>query len=469
MRARSLLGVLPLVACATAQARPSGDVLVEGVPHVRQKPDFCGEACAEMFLRKLGSSLDQDGVFDRAGVDPALGRGCHTPELAKALTSIGFDTGEVWRKVDASKADAELERCFGELRADLAKGVPSIVCMRFDEREGAPEHMRLVLGHDAAKDEVIYHEPAAEDGASRRMKRARFLSLWPLKYEAERWTVIRLRLDPKNVEKTAPAARGRTSAAYAQHVLELRKKLAVGFTVVVEPPFVVVGDGRADSVRAASERTVRWSVSKLRALYFDEEPAEILDVWLFTDRESYEGNAKTLFGEAPTTPYGWYSPRHRALIMNIATGGGTLVHEIVHPFVHANFAACPTWLNEGLGSLYEQCDEGPDGKIRGLTNWRLDGLKRAIRAGKVPSFEELCAMDPTTFYERDRGSNYAQARYLLYWLQQEGKLVTFWKRAVANQAKDPTCYAALRETIGEEDMAAFQKRWEKFVLALQFP
>ena len=43
--------------------------------------------------------------------------------------------------------------------------------------------------------------------------------------------------------------------------------------------------------------------------------------------------------------------------MNIATGGGTLVHEIVHPFVEANFPGCPTWFNEGLGSLYEQSAE----------------------------------------------------------------------------------------------------------------
>ena len=29
-------------------------VLIKNVPHVRQKPDFCGEACAEMYLKKLG-------------------------------------------------------------------------------------------------------------------------------------------------------------------------------------------------------------------------------------------------------------------------------------------------------------------------------------------------------------------------------------------------------------------------------
>ena len=48
--------------------------------------------------------------------------------------------------------------------------------------------------------------------------------------------------------------------------------------------------------------------------------------------------------------------------MNISTGGGTLVHEIVHPFIQSNFPNCPSWFNEGLGSLYEQCRER-NGKI----------------------------------------------------------------------------------------------------------
>ena len=30
-------------------------VQIDAVPHIRQKPDFCGEACAAMFLRKLGA------------------------------------------------------------------------------------------------------------------------------------------------------------------------------------------------------------------------------------------------------------------------------------------------------------------------------------------------------------------------------------------------------------------------------
>src|SRR3954453_24179383 len=54
------------------------DVLLEGAPHVRQKPDFCGEACVEMALRRLGRKMSQDEIFNRSGVDPSLGRGAYT-------------------------------------------------------------------------------------------------------------------------------------------------------------------------------------------------------------------------------------------------------------------------------------------------------------------------------------------------------------------------------------------------------
>jgi hypothetical protein len=178
--------------------------------------------------------------------------------------------------------------------------------------------------------------------------------------------------------------------------------------------------------------------------------------------------AKYVFGYEPDTPYGYYSAAHRALIMNIATGGGTLVHEIVHPFVRANFPKCPAWFNEGMGSLYEQSGER-DGHIVGRTNWRLAGLQTAVKAGKLPSFKELTGTTDDEFYHADKGTNYSQARYLCYYLQEQGKLTKFYHDFVAHQADDPTGYNTLAKTLKVDDMEAFQKRWEKFVMRLTFP
>jgi hypothetical protein len=94
--------------CAAEAAPELQDALIKDVPHVAQRPDFCGEACAEMFLKKLGKPITQDAVFNQSGVDPLLGRGCWARELALALQKIGFKTGTVGFTIDPAKADHRL-------------------------------------------------------------------------------------------------------------------------------------------------------------------------------------------------------------------------------------------------------------------------------------------------------------------------------------------------------------------------
>ena len=255
---------------------------------------------------------------------------------------------------------------------------------------------------------------------------------------------------------------------YTVHLESLEGTVPAGFTVVEERPFVVIGDESPETVKRRAVQTVRWAVTKLKALYFEDDPTEIIDVWLFRGEESYERWAKELWDHTPSTPYGYYSEAEHALVMNIKTGGGTLIHEIVHPFIHANFPDCPSWFNEGLASLYEQCSER-DGRIVGLTNWRLAGLQEAIREGHLPSFRALTRTSTYQFYEVDPGTNYAQARYLCYYLQERDLLVEFYQRFRKNIEDDPTGYKTLKAVLKTDDMDTFQKDWETYVLNLTYP
>ncbi len=409
-----------------------------------------------------------------------------------------------------------MESLFRALHADLAAGVPSIVCMRYDDTPEASEHFRLVLGYDYETDEVLYHEPAVANGAYARMARLQLLKLWPLKYEADRWTVIRLRLVPgeiRNVHSTAKF----TDADYAQAVIAVKGKSPEGFSLVVQKPFVVVGDESKADVRRHATGTVQWAVDHLKQEYFADDPNSILEIWLFKDKESYNKHTLEIFGDMPDTPFGYFSHEHKALIMNIDTGGGTLVHEIVHPFIAANFPDCPSWFNEGLASLYEQCHEYR-GRIWGRTNWRLAGLQETIQpkpqpakeapakpaakpevasskqpAAKpaempdpegdepkeeppekkeLPSFKTLCNTTTYGFYVQDPGTNYAQARYLCYYLQQRGLLREYYRQFRRNVQDDPGGYETLKSVLeikNEEEMAKFQETWKAWVMKLQYP
>ena len=76
-------------------------------------------------------------------------------------------------------------------------------------------------------------------------------------------------------------------------------------------------------------------------------------------------------------------------------------------------------------------------------------------------------MDASAFYNDDRGTNYAQARYLCYYLQEKGLLVKFYREFHAKHKTDPTGFQSLRKVLAEPDMDRFKVKWEKHVMGLR--
>lgn len=236
-----------------------------------------------------------------------------------------------------------------------------------------------------------------------------------------------------------------------------------GFTVVVEPPFVVIGDESPATVRHHATGILHWSIHLLEAEYFQARPNKLIEIWLFRNKTTYMAGAKKFFGDDPDTPYGYYSSEHDAMVMNIGPGAGTLVHEVVHPYIEANFPASPSWFNEGLASLYERPTE-KKGHIWGLPNWRLPNLKHQIADHTLPEMARLLGTSRDEFYNAPFDA-YAYARYLLLYLQDQGKLTELYKKLVADKA-DPTGRAALEAVLGEK-LESFEPRWRRWAAALQ--
>ncbi|HWP40682.1 MAG TPA: hypothetical protein VNL70_07125, partial [Tepidisphaeraceae bacterium] len=156
--------------------------------------------------------------------------------------------------------------------------------------------------------------------------------------------------------------------------------------------------------------------------------------------------------------------RDNVMLMNVATGTGTLVHELVHALMRADFPDAPGWFNEGLASLYEQCTL--DGQtITGLKNWRLPALKQAIQENRLRPLSEL--IDDPRFYRQDlTGLNYAQARYLLMYLQEKGLLREYYRRFRAARGEDPTGRKTLENLIAPQSLDDLDRAWRAWVLAL---
>lgn len=248
------------------------------------------------------------------------------------------------------------------------------------------------------------------------------------------------------------------------HAKELEKKLdGQGYTILVEPPFVVIGDYAAKDVKRTTTGFLRDKLALLEKDFFTKRPEKLLEVWLFKNERSFRKGAKKFFGDAPDTPYGYYSPDHNALVMN-ASGLGTLSHELVHPYMEANFPDVPSWFNEGLASLFEYPGERK-GHIIGNVNWRLPNLKKEIKAKTLPTLSVLLSTTSDEFYGAEYDA-YAYARYLMYYLQEQGKLQEFYKTFLADK-KDLTGASALKKVLGE-DLETFEPKWRKWVLAIPY-
>ncbi|MBW2734966.1 MAG: hypothetical protein JRH20_21495, partial [Deltaproteobacteria bacterium] len=125
---RSAAGVTPSAEKNAHTHLPLASVRIAGIPHVHQKPDFCGEAVVAAALKHEGHHVTQDEVFALTGVDPALGRGAYTKGLKRAVEAFGYSPGRVWQQVKTKHASSAMQQQFRALHTDLKAGIPSIVC-----------------------------------------------------------------------------------------------------------------------------------------------------------------------------------------------------------------------------------------------------------------------------------------------------------------------------------------------------
>ena len=254
---------------------------------------------------------------------------------------------------------------------------------------------------------------------------------------------------------------------YREHI-DIIKKEDTNKTIMVVKPFVIITDINSSSTQQDIKRIIELSTMTFKRLFFKNNPENIIDIWILKNRAEYiKFNHALLNSTSRDDVAGYYMKDKNALVLDITTGIGTIVHEMVHAFMDNNFPDAPAWFDEGLASLYEGLISDNQG-IKGDLNWRLPLLKQTIRADKLNSFKRLTDMNATEFYNNQTVSiNYAQARYIFYYLQEKGLLTKFYQTALANIKKDPTCYESLKHILDKKDMKKFTKEWEKYILELE--
>lgn len=202
--------------------------------------------------------------------------------------------------------------------------------------------------------------------------------------------------------------------------------------------------------------------------YFKARPTEPICILLFSNGRVYRDQAKRLFGDTDVAYYGYFKPDERTLVMNIGTGGGTLIHELTHALMDEDFPDVPDWVDEGIASLHEQCASKPwkRGRLVGDVNWRLPALQKAVRERTLRPLRDLMIKDD--FRGALESLNYAQARYFCMYMQQQGVLATFYKAFRQGYKEDKTGLSFAEEALGRRRIEDIEQEFLAWVMRLTY-
>jgi hypothetical protein len=242
----------------------------------------------------------------------------------------------------------------------------------------------------------------------------------------------------------------------------LKERLPATWAIQIQPPFVLAGEQSAASLTELYSGTVWPTVRALSIGYFDTPIEEPISLVIAKDEASFLASTTALGLGARAEYAGLYDRRCRTIVVNAATGGGTLAHELTHALAHTDFPAMPEWLDEGLASLHEECEFSEDGlRLRGLPNWRNGVLSEAFDRQQFPTLAEFVTQ---SFASGHRAPlDYAIARNLCLFLQERNLLTEFYRKARFHQQRDPTAGWSLVAILGHAELSSVDREFAQWL------
>jgi hypothetical protein len=260
------------------------------------------------------------------------------------------------------------------------------------------------------------------------------------------------------------------AADVAERVVLAKRDLGPRATVMIDAELFVLA-GAPGWGPGALGQSIQLARGALAALYngrFTTKPSRAISVYLFPSADPYGRFCRATSGEDCMSPFGFYDPGERRITMNAGPGLGTLTHELVHPLLETDFPAAPTWINEGIASLFEAPVLPRPGEIHGTKNWRLPRLVAGLSTPAERDearLERLFGMSDETFRDKREKLHYATARYTCQWLDAKGWLWPFYRRWRDGVAGDPTGEKSFEAIVGKSPRNASDE-WVRWVRAL---
>ena len=173
------------------------------------------------------------------------------------------------------------------------------------------------------------------------------------------------------------------------------------------------------------------------------------------DRIGFARWAITVFGadvqKNVSSVGGAYEHQKRRLVAQDL--GATLRHEFIHVLHWRDMnrlgQAHAPWIQEGLASLVEDYDmQGR--RLVPVASWRTNIVKRMNDRHRMPTIEQLASTQMQSFTSTRPLAKYAQARTIMLYLLDQGKLGEFYTVYTQEYAADPTGIRAMELVLGKE-------------------
>ena len=245
---------------------------------------------------------------------------------------------------------------------------------------------------------------------------------------------------------------------------KLRSQIHPHWNVLVCDPFVLAGDLTVSELEETYLQTIVPTVKALQVSYFNRPLRFPTTIVLCSSDERFR-ECNLQLDDADRSQYlGIYSRKHRRLIVNIASGEGTLAHELTHALAHADFPDMPEWFDEGLASLHEECTISSDDlHLFGGENWRNEVARDALDRGELRLLEDVTSK---RFGLRDRANvDYACVRTLCLYLQERGLLEEYYRVCREEASNDPTGLRTLCRVTNSPDPRTLDDAFRAWLLA----
>lgn len=231
-------------------------------------------------------------------------------------------------------------------------------------------------------------------------------------------------------------------------------------SVLIRPPYIIAGNMSEDVLDRLHRDVIRPTERALTVSFFDSTPTEPITIVAFSDGEAFREFARRVDRRQSDSYYGYYLRPSRRIVVDISTGAGTLAHELTHALAHFDFPTMPEWFDEGLASLFEQSEFTDNGRrLTGGDNWRVHHVLRALHDNRMRSTAELASQGLRADFQ---AIDYAQARYMCLYLQDQQLLEPFYRKLRARSEIDPNGWQTLQELLALEkssEVDADFRRW----------